>query len=47
MEELFLHIYGQWYWLGPLLLVCLGVALIYLVAYIFDDIQDEIENIFR
>ena len=44
MEEIILNIRMQWYWLGPLLLGCFGVALFYLVVDVFQGIRDEIKS---
>ena len=46
MEEVLLNIKGQLYWLGPLLLGCFSVILIYVVVDMFCGIQDEINKFF-
>lgn len=44
MEEILLNIDVQWYWLGPLLLGCFGVASVYLLLDMFRRIQDETKS---
>ncbi len=44
MEDILLNIGAQWYWLGPLLLGCLGVASVYLLLDMFGRIRDEIKS---
>jgi len=44
METLIILINKSWIWLGPLLVLCFGVALIWLCVDIFGGIQEEMED---
>jgi len=44
MEAVILGINQNWMWLGPLLVICFGTALIWLCVDIFGEVQKEMED---